>query len=189
MAALQNRDYAGAVEAYDKIEMLDPDMRLNYMKANYLRAHQLIRNGSYTKAVPCLKAAAYYSSKTEGFNQLARFWLAEAYYRTDKYDDARKLFSELYNTSALYGRAESYLMPYNIAYCYFKSGNYSLAKKWFGEYLGEKSVVYRKEALLRKADCDFVAKNYKSAADAYDVVLRELSNKQCILRLHFYAQN
>ena len=173
MAALQSRDYAGAVEAYDKIEMLDPDMRLNYMKANYLRAHQLIRNGSYTKAVPCLKAAAYYSSKTEGFNQLARFWLAEAYYRTDKYDDARKLFSELYNTSALYGRAESYLMPYNIAYCYFKSGNYSLAKKWFGEYLGEKSVVYRKEALLRKADCDFVAKNYKSAADAYDVVLRD----------------
>lgn len=173
MAALQNRDYAGAVDAYDKIDELDKDMRLNYMKANYLRANQLVRNGSYRKAVPCLKAAAYYSNRSEGFNQLARFWLAESYYRTDKYEDARKLFTELYNSSALYGRAESYLLPYNIAYCYFKSGNYSLAKKWFGEYLGEKSVKYRKEALLRKADCDFVAKNYKSAAAAYDIVLRD----------------
>ena len=173
LAALQNRDYAGAVEAYDKIDELDKDMRLNYMKANYLRANQLVKSGSYRKAVPCLKAAAYYSPKSSRFNQLSRFWLAESYYRTEKYADARKLFSELYNASALYGQPEAYLIPYNIAYCYFKEGNYSLAKKWFGEYLGEKSVRYRKEALLRKADCDFVVKNYKAAAVAYDIVLKD----------------
>ncbi|MBE6215234.1 MAG: tetratricopeptide repeat protein [Bacteroidales bacterium] len=173
LAALQNRDYEGAVEAYDKIDELDEDMLLNYMKANYLRANQLIGSGSYRKAVPCLKAAAYYSPKSSRFNQMSRFWLAEAYYRTEKYEDARKLFTELYNSSALYGQAESYLIPYNIAYCYFKAGNYSLAKKWFGEYLGEKSVKFRKEALVRKADCDFVTKNYKSAAAAYDIVLRD----------------
>ena len=173
LAALQNRDYEGAVEAYDKIDDLDDDMVLNYMKANYLRANQLVKSGSYRKAVPCLKAAAYYSPKTSHFNQLSRFWLAEAYYRTDKYEDARKLFTELYNASALYGQAEGYLIPYNIAYCYFKSGNYSQAKKWFGEYLGEKSVRYRKEALVRKADCEFVVRNYKAAAAAYDIVLRD----------------
>lgn len=180
MAELLNRNYAGAVDAYDKIDELDDDMRLNYMKANYLRANQLIRSGSYRKAVPCLKAAAYYSKKSEGFNQLSRFWLAESYYRTDRYDEARKIFMELHNASALYGRAESYLIPYNIAYCYFKSGNYSLAKKWFGEYLGEKTVKYRKEALLRKADCDFVVKNYKGAAAAYDIVLRDYFSKDDI---------
>ena len=173
LAALQNRDYEAAVEAYDKIDELDEDMRLNYMKAHYLRANQLVRSGSYRKAVPCLRAAAYYSPKSSYFNQLSRFWLAESYYRTDKYEDARKIFTELYNASALYGQPEAYLIPYNIAYCYFKAGNYSLAKKWFGEYLGEKSVKYRKEALVRKADCDFVVKNYKSAAAAYDVVLRD----------------
>lgn len=173
VAALQDRDYAGAVDAYDKIDELDTDMRLNYMKANYLRANQLVRSGSYRKAIPCLKAAAYYSPKSSGFNQLARFWLAESYYRNDQYGDARSLFSELYNASALYGQAEAYLIPYNIAYCYFKEGNYALAKKWFGEYLGEKSVKYRKEALLRKADCDFAVKNYKAAAVAYDIVLRD----------------
>ena len=173
VAALQNRDYEGAVEAYDKIDELDEDMKLNYMKANYLRANQLVRSGSFRKAIPCLKAAAYYSPKSSRFNQLSRFWLAESYYRNDQYSDARALFSELYNASALYGQAEAYLIPYNIAYCYFKEGNYALAKKWFGEYLGEKSVKYRKEALLRKADCDFAVKNYKAAAVAYDIVLRD----------------
>ena len=173
LAALQNRDYEGAVEAYDKIDELDDDMKLNYMKAHYLRANQLVKSGSYRKAVPCLKAAAYYSPKSSRFNQLSRFWLAESYYRTDKYEDARKVFTDLYNASALYGQPEGYLIPYNIAYCYFKAGNYSLAKKWFGEYLGEKSVKYRKEALVRKADCDFVVNNYKAAAYAYDIVLRD----------------
>ena len=34
-------------------------------------------------------------------------------------------------------------------------------------------MKFRKEALVRKADCDFVTKNYKSAAAAYDIVLRD----------------
>lgn len=171
VAALHDRDYEGAIEAYDKIDDFDEDMRNNYLKANFLRAEQLIRNGSYRKAVPCLKAAAYYSEKGSRFNQLIRFWLAESYYRNDKYDEARSLFNELYNTSALYGRAESYQISYNIAYCYFKKGDYSSASKWFSEYLGEQSVRYRKDALERKADCHFMNKDYKGAAAAYDIVI------------------
>ena len=173
IAALYDHDYERAVEAYDKIDELDKDMVQNYLKANYLRANQLVRNGSYRKAVPCLKAAAYYSPKNTRVNQLSRFWLAESYYRNDQYADARGLFTELYNASALYGMPEGYLLPYNIAYCYFKEGNYALAKKWFGEYLGEKSLKFRKEALVRKADCDFVTKSYKAAAQEYDLVLRD----------------
>lgn len=173
VAALQDRDYAAAVEAFDQIDELDDDMTLNYMKANYLRANQLIRNGSYRKAVPCLKAAAYYSERNSRFNQLARFWLAESYYRNDQYADARNVFVELYNASALDGQAEGYLIPFNIAYCHFKEGNYGMARKWFGEYLGEKSVKYRKEALVRKADCHFIAKEYSAAASSYDVVLKD----------------
>lgn len=176
VAALYNRDYEGAVNAYDQIDELDDDMRNNYMKANYLRANQLIRNGSYRKAIPCLKAAAYYSDRGSRFNQLTRFWLAESYYRNDQYEDSREIFTELYNTSALYGRAESYQISYNIAYCYFKEENYPAASKWFTEYLGESSVKFRKEALERRADCHFIAKDYKAASAAYDQVLNDYFN-------------
>ena len=63
MAALANRDYEAAVAAYDNIDELDPRMQSNYMKAYFLRAEQLIANGSWRDAVPRLKAAAYYSPR------------------------------------------------------------------------------------------------------------------------------
>lgn len=173
VAALYNHDYATAVDAYDKIDDLDDDMRTNYMKANYLRARQLIDNGSYRMAIPCLKVSAYYSDRSSRFNQLSRYWLAECYFRNEQYQEARKMLVDLYNTSALYGAPESYLIPYNIAYCFYQEEDYKSAIKWFDEYLGERSVIYRKEALERKADCLFIAKDYKAAAAAYDLVVKD----------------
>ena len=172
VAALHERDYEAAVEAYSNIDYLEGDMRSNYMKANYLRAEQLISLGSYRMAIPCLKAAAYYSERGSKFNQLSRFWLAESYYRNNQFAQAREVFMDLYNTSALYGREESGLIIYNIAYTYYKEGNYSLANRWFDEYLSADSVKYRKDALERKGDCHFIQKQYKDAGATYDMVLK-----------------
>ena len=176
VAALHNHDYAGAVDAYGMIDDLDDDMRTNYMKANYLRAHQLISTGSYRLAVQCLKVAAYYSEKGSRFNQLSRYWIAESYYRNDQYQQARELYTELYNQSALYRQPESYLIPYNIAYCFYKEGDYDAAEKWFSLYLDGSVTDYRKDALERVGDCHFVRKDYKSAAATYDLVVRDFYN-------------
>ena len=120
LAKLSQRDYAGAVEAYDNIDDLSPDMRSNYMKANYLRASQLISGGSWRDAVPCLQAAAFYTGRRNPFNQLSRYWLAESYYNSGKPAQAAEVFTDLYNTSALDGSAESAALPYNIAHAYFR---------------------------------------------------------------------
>ena len=176
VAALHNRDYAGAVDAYGMIDELDDDMRANYMKANYLRANQLVLSGSYRLAIPCLKVAAYYSDKASRFNQLTRFWLAESYYRNDQFKQSREQYVELYNQSALYRQPESYLIPYNIAYCFFKEGDYANARKWFVSYLDGSDVKYRKDALERVGDCYFVAKDYKNACTSYDLVVRDFYN-------------
>ena len=176
VAALHNHDYAGAVDAYGMIDELDDDMRNNYMKANYLRAHQLISAGSYRLAVQCLKVAAYYSDKSSRFNQLSRFWIAESYYRNDQYKQARELYTELYNQSALYRQPESYLIPYSIAYCFYKEGDYDAAEKWFKLYLDGSVTDCRKDALERVGDCHFIRKDYKSAAEAYDLVVYDYYN-------------
>ena len=176
VAALHDRDYERAVEAYDRIDELDDDMVLNYMKANYLRAVQLVESGSYRLAIPCLKAAAYYSDRGSRFYQLSRYWLAESYYRNDQYDEALDVFADLYNTSALFGRIESDLIPYNIAYCHFKKEDYPSALKWFDVYLDDSGHKYRKEALERRADCYFIQKKYKEACEAYDLVLDKYFN-------------
>lgn len=169
LAALYNHDYATAVAAYDKIDELDAEMQANYMKANYLRANQLIRGGSYRSAVPCLKAAAYYSDKRSGINQLSRYWLAEAYYRDGQYGEARRVLSELYNISALDGKPEGERLPYNIAYSYFKEGDYDNAAKWFGRFEG--SDALKNDALIRVGDCSFIKADYKAAIDSYEKAL------------------
>ncbi len=171
LAALHNHDYAAAVAAYDNIEELDVDQRSNYMKANYLRANQLIRNGSWRAAVPCLKAAAYYSDRHSGFNQLSRYWLAESYYRDGNYSQARSTYNDLYNLSALDNRTEGRLLPYNIAYTYFQEGDYDMAAKWFGDYMADEDALYRKDAMVRAADCSFLRKNYAEAVKGYSAAL------------------
>ena len=171
LAALHNRDYAAAVAAYDNIEELDVDQRSNYMKANYLRANQLIGNGSWRAAVPCLKAAAYYSGRRSGFNQLSRYWLAEAFYRDGDYAQARSVYNDLYNISALDGRAEGRLLPFNIAYTYFQEGNYAQASKWFGDYVSGRDALNRKDAMVRMADCSFLTKDYADAVRQYSAVV------------------
>ena len=177
VAALYDRDYATAIEAYDRIDELDEGMVLNYMKANYLRANQLVSSGSYRLAIPCLKASAYYSDKSSRFNQLSRFWLAESYYRNDQYDEAIGIFETLYNTQALYRQPESYVIPYCIGYSYYKKGAYAAAVKWYNVYLDESlEQLYRKEAMERKADCFFMQKQYDKAAKAYDLVLADYFN-------------
>lgn len=173
LAALYNRDYAGAVEAYDKIDVLDGDMQNNYIKANYLRAEQLVEAGSYRKAVPCLKAAAYYSGRRSGINGLSRYWLAESLYRSDDFSQAADEYKALYNASALNGRTEGALLPYDVAYCYLKSGSYADAERWFDIYLQSGDKSCRRDALTRKGDTFFIRKDYKSAITSYESAISE----------------
>lgn len=173
VAALHNRDYAAAVDAYGMIDELDEGMKSNYMKANYLRASQLVANGSWRMAVPCLKVAAYYAGRNSRFSQLTRFWLAESYYRSDRYDEALGVLVDLYNTSALYGQPEFSQIPYGIAYCHFRKSDYPAAMKWFGTYVSGKATEYKKDALERIGDCHFIMKDYKNASAAYDRVYAE----------------
>ena len=174
MSSLRKRDYAAAVEAYDNIDDLTDAQKVNYVKANYLRAEQLIRGGAYKDAVRYLKtASAYYFPKSDRFNQLCRYTLAETYYRTEQYDEALKIYNELYNLSALDGRQEGKLIPYGTAYAYFKKGDYAGAAKWFDTYIKSKDAYARADALLRRADCDFARKDYAGAAANYQAYISE----------------
>ena len=173
LAALQNHDYEGAVEAYDHIENLEPRMQYNYMKAYFLRAMELMESGSWRAAVPHLKAAAYYSHRRDGFNQLARYYLAEAYYRDGKYADARAILKDLYNLSAMPGRTEGDLISYQMAYTYFKEGDYDNAIKWFDNYIEQDRVTQGADAETRIADSYFFSGNYEIAVIAYE---RQMSN-------------
>ena len=178
MAALANHDYEGAVAAYDNIEQLDSRMQDNYMKAYFLRACQLIESGSWRAAVPHLKAAAYYSDRHDPFNQLARYWLAEAYYRDGKYKDARTILTDLYNLSALDGQPEGNLISYHLAYTYIKEADYPNALRWLDNYIESDDEQFAADAMVRVGDCYFFSKDYNFAITAYELKMQNYPDDQ-----------
>ena len=178
MAALQNHDYEGAVDAYDHIDELDPRQKSNYMKAYFLRARQLMEAGSWRGAVQPLKAAAYYSDRKDGFNQISRYYLAEAFYRDGKYADARAILTELYNLSALPYRPEGGLIPYQLAYTYFKEADYEHALRWFTTYAETRNPLLGADALTRIGDCYFFRGDYATAVKAYEDQMAEYPDAQ-----------
>lgn len=171
LASLVNKDYAGAVDAYDHIDELTPEMQSNYTKANYLRAGQLISNGAWRDALNCLRTSAYYLPKTDRFNQLSRYWIAECQYNTDNFSAARETYTELYNGSALDGIPEGNVLPYNIAYCCYREEDWAAAAKWFDTYIQSGVRNYREDALTRRADCDFARRDFKGAVATYQTVI------------------
>lgn len=176
MTCLAEQDYAGAVQAYDKIENLDADQKVKYGRANYLRAAQLMKDGPNRDAIPYLKAAGRYTARTDRFNQLSRYWLAESYYKAGNYKDALSIYTDLQNMTALTNTTEGLLLPYDIAYCYYKQDNFKTAAIWMDKYISTNSQVFRKDALLLRADCDYAMKNYSSAINTYQSVVKEFSD-------------
>ena len=187
LASLYDHDYIGAVEAYDKIDELDKDQQSNYVKAYYLRGEQLISSGAYRDAIPCLKAASYYLPKHDKVGQLARYWQAEAYYRSENYEEASRQFADLYNQSALEEELEGRILPYNVAYSHLKAKEYPAASRWFDIYLNESDKTYRKDALLRRADCDYLQRNYTAAIESYRKAVKEILAAEDIYPYHQLA--
>lgn len=172
LSRLVNRDYAGSIEAYDKIASPTPEQDRNYLKANYLRASQLISAGAYADALPYLKSATLGLSQHDPFGQLSRYWTAECKYRTGDYRGAQTEYTNLYNISALDNKAEGRMLPYNIAYSAFMDGNYQTAAKWFDRYIGSATYGLKQDALDRRGDCDFALHDFDAAIESYGAAVQ-----------------
>lgn len=167
LAYLQDRKYDLAIEYYDKVEELDESMQANYMKANYLQGAKLLDDDAYRSAADHFRWASVYAGKGSLFSQFSNYYLARAYYRDAKYDKARKIYTDLYNMSALNGTDYQPMIEYSLAYCYFKEEKYDLADRWFSRYARSNGVPYRKNAIVRRGDCAFLQGNYAAALTHY----------------------
>ena len=170
LAALYRNDYEAAIDAYDNLETLDPQSRTNYVKANYLRARQLMGNSAWRPAASNLKAVSDLVPSSQPFGQLARYWLSQCYFHDEKYDKAASQLTGLYSVSALDGTEEGSQIPYDLAYSYYRLGQYEKAAKWFDNYLKSGAAFSKEDAEIRRADCDFYVKDYKGAIALYDAI-------------------
>lgn len=172
LAALADKDYQGAIDFYDKIDMLSGVDQNNYVHANYIKGTELLASGSYRKAASCFMAVTFYTPKNDLVNQLARYNMADAYYRDGQYEKAASIYVELYNAAALDGLPQGQRLAYDAAYSLMRRYEYAPASTWFARYAeANPSGSCLKDAMLRKADCLFVLGEYGDAAEAYGDVI------------------
>ncbi len=167
---LMNGNYADAITALKKIRNHTFASRQTLQKASFLRAMQLIRNGSFSNAMPYLEAAASAQTGNSQLKNLALFWLSECHYRRDNFNTSMDIIAQLHKSANFRQSHEYPTSIYNMAYNLFKSGNYTEAAATFLNYLGLEADKgeYTYEAQLRVADCHFMLRDYRQAAELYE---------------------
>lgn len=169
---LLEKRYEKAVEALNRIKILSPAMELNLQKASFLRGLQQVEMGSYSGAVTSFKTSLSHSSQNTNLMLLTKFWLSEAYYRSDNFDEALKLLKGLSESSRFKSFNEYPMMLFNIGYCFFRKEDYPSAIEWFNAFCAryQSNMKLTVESKTRIADSYFMMKDYGRASVAYEEV-------------------
>ncbi len=182
---LLNKNYDQAIESLTKLRRSTPQANLKLQKANFLRGMELVNAGSYTKAAGYFQKSIKYVSNN-ALSNLSQFWLAECYYRSDKFNDALITLNALLKTNSFKNSKEYPLSIYNRAYTKFKLGDFENAIADFNIYLSYPSSrnEFGSEAKLRMGDSYFMLKDYIQAAELFEKIAIEEDYKYLYAPLH-----
>lgn len=168
-AYLSSKNYVAASISLSKLSNLSPEMRNvkayilfqlgteQFVKGNFDEAVNIFTN-ALSESSPSFKSAQVY------------YWRAESYFRLEKYNEARKDYTEFLNKKGAAEMPEYNLANYAIAYTFFKQKNYSEARSMFNKYIkNEKNTLSANYAdgLDRLADCYFIARDFSNAEKYY----------------------
>ncbi len=167
---MNTRSYKTALASIAKIKQ--PGVRIleARQKINYRLGTEAFANADYSTAQAYFNESlkdARYNRETQADTY---FWRGETRYRMSNWNGAAADYLQYLSTSNSNSqqRATAY---YNLGYTAFQQKNYSKARGYFDRLLGEFRNVSTPQmvadALNRKADCLFYARDFSGAAQAY----------------------
>lgn len=168
---LSSKNYRAAVEALVKIKNPSREASANLQKAAFFSALQLIEDGGFRSAIPLLETARANGENNRELDNLVKYWLAECYFRNDRYQDAALLNQELLSDSSFRRSSEYSTALYNLAYDHFKANDFAAAETAFKNYIDNADFARRgfgRDARIRLADSYFMQKKYEDAATLYE---------------------
>jgi TolA-binding protein len=171
---LTTKNYKEALVSIEKIKKRTLDMEFAYQKISYYRAIEFFNDRDYSNAKELFKKAVKIG-KDKKINAISMYWIADACYRQEKFDDAMQAYQEfnLYPGAAL--NKEFAFVNYNIGYCYFKKQNYTEAAVAFRKFTSEKndaSLKMKNDAFVRIGDCYFMKSDYNKAIEFYSEAIK-----------------
>ncbi|MCY7409571.1 MAG: tetratricopeptide repeat protein [Chitinophagales bacterium] len=178
---VSTNNYRDALEIIRTISSKSSDVRRAYQKVSFGRATELFNEKNFTEADQLLDESLK-NPIDAGLQAAAYFWKGEAAYNMKKYDAAilnHEHFLDLNsNKISLPANVSATNSQYTLGYCYLKNESYEKANSSFlkvrkslaGATDAQEKKIFS-DAALRKGDCEFILKNYSSAANDYALVI------------------
>jgi TolA-binding protein len=171
---LTTKNYKEALISIEKIKKRTLDMDFAYQKIAYYRGVEFFNDRDYSNA-QVLFNKALSIGKEKKINAICKYWIADADYRLEKYDDAILGYTEfnLFPGAAL--NKEFSFVNYNIGYCYFKKEQFDEAAVAFRKFTAEKNdapAKMKNDAFVRIGDCYFMKSDYNKAIEFYSEAIK-----------------
>lgn len=182
---LHTRNYKDAISVIESINPKSQKVKTAYQKVTYYHGVELVNNRDPKNA------RVYFNKSLQnnidvGIQASANYWLGEISYRENNFDQAINYHSRFLDLAKLGGKidppANSNTANYTLGYCYLNKEQYKEALTYFKRVSqvlkpGNPDLVFdriAKDAIIREADCSFMAKDYRTASTNYQTII---SNK------------
>ncbi len=179
------KNYSQAIASIEKIQPLDPILKITYQKLIYFKGVEFFNNMDIDSAVKYFnKSLVVNFDKT--YNALSLYWLGEISYIKKDYATAVDTWKKFQLNEGAFSLKEYDLSNYNIGYAYFQQKkNYDNANISFRKFLLSKNTYDAQkvaDAHIRTADSYFMQKVYPQAADYYKsaINLNQVDVDYCI---------
>jgi TolA-binding protein len=181
------KNYSQAIASIEKIQPLDPILKITYQKLIYFKGVEFFNNMELDSANRYFKKSISVNfDKT--YNALSQYWLGEISYIKKDYLTAIQIWKNFQLNEGAFSLKEYDLSNYNIGYAYFQQKNkkdYENANISFRKFLLTKNAYeLRKiaDANIRTADSYFMNNVYPQASDYYEtaIALNQLDVDYCM---------
>ncbi len=167
-AYVNGNNFHKAIEYIESLPSRSPYIDQAYQKATYLKGAELFNKNDYPGAVENFEKSLKYP-RDKNYVALASYWAAEAYSIGEKYNQAIPHYNKVIET----GTTEADIIQktrYGLGYAYFNLEAYDKALYNFKEFVNRssRSTPNYTDALIRLADCSYVAKRYDEALNSYN---------------------
>ena len=168
---MNTRSYKTALASIAKIKQ--PGVRIleARQKINYRLGTEAFANADYQGALSYFNQSlqdARYNRETQANTY---FWRGETRYRMNNWNGATADYLQYLNTASSEVNSQRATAYYNLGYTAFQQKNYTKARGYFEQFINNFRTISTPEmvadALNRKADCLFYARDFKGAAQAY----------------------
>ena len=170
------KNYGQAIASIEKIQPLDPVLKITYQKLIYFKGVEYFNNSALDSANRYFKKSLSINfDKT--YNALSLYWLGEISYIKKDYITALETWKSFQLNEGAFSLKEYELSNYNIGYAYFQQKNkkdYENANISFRKFLLSKNKYDLKkiaDANVRTADSYFMTNIYPQAADYYETAI------------------